>query len=1126
MDMTELHFTHEPAILHNLKTRAAKKLPYTFIGSVLVSINPLQKVPEPPDYEYHPHPKTIAERAFKKMEFARNQILYEKDIYQAAGADVSKAITKAIEDYGPINQSILISGESGSGKTESAKRVLIHLVDREEYDEYTLDARPELYEFQEKLIGSDPILESFGNARTQRNPNSSRFGKFLKLFYGANDEYPEDLILCGAQITTYLHERSRVTYQEEAERNFRVFYQMMVAPSAAFHSELGLMQADYTFNYLGNKKFSKADMDKAGYIELRTSLHMAQLNVKTIEIFQVVAAVLHIGNIEFSKKGTTEGEVVDLVQYRERESERAETPKQDEPEDESSVEWYSPLDVAARLLGVDKMVLSEILCQRIVVGGGEKIVKRRDMKSAVRTRDAIAKFIYSLLFDWIVQQLNLNMKAASYSEDDLKVCSIGVLDVFGFEQFDKNGFEQVLINYANEILLTLFTKEILIGESEIYKQEGLVLQEGDIPRVAGTQMQGNSCIELFIGRVMPGNRRMQPGLFTILDSQGRVPNPSDKKFLAEIQKNLKTSRGFILPHPSMMESQFIIRHYAANVTYTIGSFLEKNDDNLPAEIETLFCKSSHRIVSKFPELVTGIATRGKVKRKKKGASTKSKTSVAKKFTHQIDSLTETLESTACSYIRCIKPNIKLFNPQYSEELPTYGPPALQKTRKKKSMKQNKKISLISSLVKKPKDDRYFDEEYVSQQLKNLGVFDAVSVLKSGLPTRIPYPSIIKNFADIIQMDSIPFFKNRKEQFKDKFFVSALMWAFRVPRSAYRLGHTRIFFGSGQLDIVKDVLKSASMWNSLPNSRERDKILDRFRYFYARFLWRDAFIKTVAQNHFLRALKQRRSAVKIQAFVRGYFVRQEISHKLALERKATTIQSLWRMYLAKKVLARLKEEKVAREAAEVIKELGNIMERSMEGIDDADDSDDESDDEYDYDKDDIPPSPPPHTPSFSAIAPRLEKFFYETHENQRRSQDRVVKGSLFDDNRIRHASDEDWFDIETLLLGIEFDEDEDLPGKLNEVNVPTTFDGSDFVDRVNQRDAIIKEHTLDDLEEGTLEENINDEEDDDNKEQKNKKKQKRKSGKGKTLFKKATNAINKTLPRRRFSKRSKYFDFNV
>lgn len=391
-DMTELHFTHEPAILANLEARALSKKPYTFIGNVLVSINPVRKVPEPTEMDNSPHPWTVADRAFRRMSFSMSQAQIAKGKVNRVLSTVSDESVHGTMGMGHvpfgreynvmenINQTVLISGESGSGKTEAAKRVLVHLVNRETFKDYGMDENPDLLNLQHKILGSDPILEVFGNAKTQKNHNSSRFGKFLKLYYEVEPEYPDNLVLGGASITTYLLERSRVTRQMEGERNFRIFYQLLTNTSSTLNKELGFSDAMFKFRYLGNEEIDRSELSKTGYLELRSSLRMARLSVKSMVLYEVVAAVLHIGNIEFQSEQTKEGEVSVIPKAR--------------------GQAYSPVDWVRRLLKVDKGVLRRLLCEKRVVIGGEKVKKRYDVRTSTRTRDAIAKHVYSLLFEW------------------------------------------------------------------------------------------------------------------------------------------------------------------------------------------------------------------------------------------------------------------------------------------------------------------------------------------------------------------------------------------------------------------------------------------------------------------------------------------------------------------------------------------------------------------------------------------------------------------------------------------------------------------------------------------------------------------------------------------------------
>ena len=391
-DMTELHFTHEPGILANLEARALAKKPYTFIGNVLVSINPVRKVPEPTEMDNSPHPWTVADRAFRRMSFSMSQaqiatgkvtrsetIMSDESVHGTMGKG-EVPFGREYDIMENMNQTVLISGESGSGKTEAAKRVLVHLVNRETFKDYGMDDNPDLLNLQHKILGSDPILEVFGNAKTQKNHNSSRFGKFLKLYYEVEEEYPDNLVLGGASITTYLLERSRVTRQMEGERNFRVFYQLLTNTSTAMNKELGFTDASFKFRYLGDAEIDRSELSKTGYLELRSSLRMARLSVKSMVLFEVVAAVLHIGNIDFTTEQTKEGEVSAIPKTR--------------------GQAYSPFEYVRKLLKVDKATLKRLLCEKRVVIGNEKVKKRYDVRTSRRIRDAIAKHVYSLLFEW------------------------------------------------------------------------------------------------------------------------------------------------------------------------------------------------------------------------------------------------------------------------------------------------------------------------------------------------------------------------------------------------------------------------------------------------------------------------------------------------------------------------------------------------------------------------------------------------------------------------------------------------------------------------------------------------------------------------------------------------------
>eukprot|EP00924_Labyrinthula_sp_SR-Ha-C_P000555 snap_masked-scaffold_27-processed-gene-2.50-mRNA-1 protein AED:0.37 eAED:0.37 QI:0/-1/0/1/-1/1/1/0/1465 len=1049
-DMTDLHFTHEPAILENLKLRAKEDKPYTFIGNVLVSINPLHKVPEPTEDSRSlnlPHPVTVADRAYRKMCFAASQLRRLQSAQKTRNqklspskASLENGESNFAKSFGLVNQSIVISGESGSGKTEASKRVVCYLVEREGYLDYGdfEDEESAVYDFQDRLIGADPILESFGNARTLRNPNSSRFGKFLKLKY-QSDGNSDDLSLSGASITTYLLERSRVSYQEPGEKNYRIFYQLLTYKNRNLARHLGFEEAGYKFRYLaGGKKFTKADQDRIGVVELTTALAMAKLKVKNIKIFQIVAAILHLGNVEFYDddilgiKGHESGglEEDELERRRSisrmkrsmrmnlgnRASELYERRNTTESMPDGSFaesrfsrmggyesgsasgrssfafinratrrnSSYDALALAAKLLYIKEKALEEILLYKVIYVAGKRLKSPLDAFAASRRRDALAKDLYALLFDYIVGKLNEGLVNEAFDgEPDLfsqkknseekkssasrDICAfIGVLDVFGFESFKKNGFEQLLINYANEVLLSLFTREVLIGESEVYMQEGLMLQEKEMKRIEDTKAKYEVCLSLFEGK---------NGIFDIMDTALQSTKPTEKKLLSKIQESCSKKRkngntAYVEPHPSKRQESFIIRHYSSTVTYTVGTFLEKNDQTLPVDVEQLFTYSRHPIVQSFPVLSRERSAQGKNAnsgniRKNKGGKFKKKTNkkktVVSMFSQQIEELKTTLNQTGCSYIRCVKPNPSLyFNPNEEDEgILNAKYDKLLNTVRVKTVSFNKKRRLtqyaaqrnlantqslfnrkLTSYAAKQASmnqsrKRYFEPKYISDQLKNMGIYDSVSILKSGLPTKIPYPSFMNTYEEILPLDEVDdkYFTHRDNTYRTKMYVAALLNTFNIDPSSYRLGATRIFLEHSQLDKIKEILKSGLKIEQAKTQKaqrkKQNKLKKKMQRYLKKKLLRVRTVKLLTVSMFLISFRKVRSVRTIQKAVRHFLARIYLEDRIIHRICATKIQTHWRAYIARLRVDALREEAERREAEELLKFADDLAEGGEE-----------------------------------------------------------------------------------------------------------------------------------------------------------------------------------------------------
>ncbi|KAK8639453.1 hypothetical protein V6N13_137831 [Hibiscus sabdariffa] len=412
-DMTKLAYLHEPGVLQNLRSRYDMNEIYTYTGNILIAVNPFRKLPHLYDShmmaqykgaafgELSPHPFAVADAAYRLM------------------------INEG------ISQSILVSGESGAGKTESTKLLMQYLA-------YMGGrAAAEGRTVEQQVLESNPVLEAFGNAKTVRNNNSSRFGKFVEIQFDQRGR------ISGAAVRTYLLERSRVCQVSDPERNYHCFYMLCAAPPEDIQRyKVGNPR---TFHYLNQSNCYELDGidDSKEYAATRRAMDVVGISSEEQDaIFRVVAAILHLGNIEFAKGKEMDSSV---------------------PKDEKS--WFH-LRTAAELLMCDEKLLEDSLCKRIIVTRDESITKCLDPESAALSRDALAKIVYSRLFDWIVDKIN-----SSIGQDPDSKFLIGVLDIYGFESFKTNSFEQFCINLTNEKLQQHFNQHVFKMEQEEYTKE-------------------------------------------------------------------------------------------------------------------------------------------------------------------------------------------------------------------------------------------------------------------------------------------------------------------------------------------------------------------------------------------------------------------------------------------------------------------------------------------------------------------------------------------------------------------------------------------------------------------------------------------------------------------------------
>ncbi|KAG6505918.1 hypothetical protein ZIOFF_031231 [Zingiber officinale] len=569
-DMTKLSYLHEPGVLQNLATRYELNEIYTYTGNILIAVNPFQRLP----HLYDTH----------MMEQYKGATFGELSPHVFAVADVAY---RAMINEGKSN-SILVSGESGAGKTETTKllmRYLAYLGGRTGIEGRTVE---------QQVLESNPVLEAFGNAKTVRNNNSSRFGKFVEIQFDKNGR------ISGAAIRTYLLERSRVCQINDPERNYHCFYLLCAAPHEDIKKyKLG---SPSSFHYLNQSKCVKLDGvdDAEEYIAIRRAMDIVGISEQEQEaIFRVVAAILHLGNVDFAK-----GPEIDSSAIKDEKS-------------------RFHLNMTAQLLMCDAGSLENALIKRVMVTPEEIITRTLDPASAIVSRDGLAKTIYSRLFDWLVEKINV-----SIGQDPDSKHLIGVLDIYGFESFKCNSFEQFCINFTNEKLQQHFNQHVFKMEQEEYTKE-----EIDWSYIEFVDNQ--DVLDLIEKK--PG------GIIALLDEACMFPKSTHETFAQKLYQTFKTNKRFV--KPKLSRTDFTICHYAGEVTYQANHFLDKNKDYVVAEHQDLLNASTCPFVSGlFPPLPEETSKSSKF------------SSIGSRFKLQLQALMETLSSMQPHYIRCVKPN--------------------------------------------------------------------------------------------------------------------------------------------------------------------------------------------------------------------------------------------------------------------------------------------------------------------------------------------------------------------------------------------------------------------------------------------------------------------------------------
>ncbi|RZC75040.1 hypothetical protein C5167_050519 [Papaver somniferum] len=620
-NLMQLSYLHEPSVLYNLQYRYNQDMIYTKAGPVLVAINPFKKVPlYGNDY----------------IEAYRRKSTDSPHVY----AITDTAIREMTRDE--VNQSIIISGESGAGKTETAKIAMQYLA--------ALGGGSGI---ENEILKTNPILEAFGNAKTSRNDNSSRFGKLIEIHFSETGK------ISGAKIQTFLLEKSRVVQCADGERSYHIFYQLCAGATPALKEKLNLKHAN-DYNYLRQSNcYTIAGVDDAERFRLvMEALDIVHVTKKDQEsVFAMLTAVLWLGNISFA--------VVDNENHVE--------PVADEG-----------LETVAKLIGCEVQELNLALSTRNMKVGNDNIVQKLSLSQAVDTRDALAKSLYACLFEWLVDQVNKSLEVGKRRTGR----SISILDIYGFESFDKNSFEQFCINYANERLQQHFNRHLFKLEQEEYINDGIDWAKVDFE-------DNQDCLNLFEKKPL--------GLLSLLDEESTFPNGTDITLANKLKQHLSSNSCF----RGDRGKAFSVSHYAGEVTYETSGFLEKNRDLL--HLDSIQLLSSCKC--QLPQIFASSMLKQSEKQVvgplyRSGGADSQKLSVATKFKGQLFQLMQRLENTTPHFIRCIKPN------------------SLQRP-------------------------GTYEQGLVLQQLRCCGVLEVVRISRSGFPTRVTHLKFARRYGFLL-----------------------------------------------------------------------------------------------------------------------------------------------------------------------------------------------------------------------------------------------------------------------------------------------------------------------------------------------------------------------------------------
>ncbi|KAL6450902.1 MYO2 Myosin-2 [Candida maltosa Xu316] len=807
-DLTSLSYLNEPAVLQAIKLRYSQLNIYTYSGIVLIATNPFQRVEQ----------------------------LYSQDIVQAYAGKrrgeldphlfaIAEDAYRCMKEDGE-NQTIVVSGESGAGKTVSAKYIMRYFASVEEDTELQQslgsDHKADMSDVEKQILATNPIMEAFGNAKTTRNDNSSRFGKYLEILFD------EKTSIIGARIRTYLLERSRLVFQPETERNYHIFYQLIAGMSDSEKELFGLTTAeDYKYTNQGGMAKIDGINDAEEFKITRDALSLIGIDdSKQSEIYKILAALLHIGNIDIA---ATKNDA---------------HLSSDEPS----------LVKACELLGIDASAFAKWCVKKQLTTRTEKIVSNLNHKQALVARDSFAKYIYSALFDWLVDYVNSDLCPDEVAS---RVKSfIGVLDIYGFEHFEKNSFEQFCINYANEKLQQEFNQHVFKLEQEEYIKEQIEWSFIDFS-------DNQPCIDLIENRL---------GILALLDEESRLPAGNDQSWIEKMYHNLdKEPTNKVFKKPRFGQTKFIVSHYALDVTYDIEGFIEKNRDTVGEGHLEVMKNTTNPLLQSILEIIDKNAAALEASKPETKAPrakmANKKPTLGSMFKNSLIELMKTINSTNVHYIRCIKPN-----------------------EQKKAWE--------------------FDALMVLSQLRACGVLETIRISCAGFPSRWTYVEFADRYHILVPSDDwIKVMSGETTQESVTGLCNQILLANIEDKAKYQLGNTKIFFKAGMLAHFEKLRSDKLFRSAVMIQKNMRKRYYRKQYLEIRqsHIYLQSLIRGYMKRKQIREEQERNAATLIQTSIRGYLARKQFCQTLL---SVVTIQKSVRGLQARRNYFKLRQEKSA------------------------------------------------------------------------------------------------------------------------------------------------------------------------------------------------------------------------